>query len=74
MARKNSEQPIRKGELLRLSEFLIRTGMKHHAWTTAKTQAEQLGVKFDLRHGRRCFVDCDRWIEFLQRQSDPVTS
>ena len=72
MAKTRSDQPIRKGEVLRLPEFLTRTGMKHHAWTTAKRQAEELGIKLDLRHGRQCFIDCDCWIEFLQRQSDPL--
>ena len=60
-------EPIRREEVIQLNDFRSRVGMKNHAWRMAKEQARELGIVLDLRHGRRCFVDCDRWIEFLER-------
>ncbi|MCH2131783.1 MAG: hypothetical protein MK179_21795 [Pirellulaceae bacterium] len=64
---KQAVNPIRKGEILRLKEFRARADMGPHAWMMAKKQAAELGITLDLRHGRQCFVDVDRWLEFLER-------
>ena len=66
---KTGREPIQKGQVLPLQDFLHRTNMKYHAWNRVKKQAAKMGIILDLRQGRQCFVDSDQWVEFLNRSN-----
>jgi hypothetical protein len=63
-------EPIRPGEMLTLSEFLRRTRQGRHAWTQAKIQAAELGIRLAYEHGRQVYVSTDSWIAYLMARPE----
>lgn len=60
---------IRPGEMLRLRDFLSRTGQGRHAWATAQKAARAIGIQLAFGHGRQLFVSTDAWISYLTHPS-----
>lgn len=56
---------IRPGEILRLSDFLCRAGIKRHGWRQMRREAAKRGIELDYAIGRVTFVRTDGFVELL---------
>ena len=62
-----TNEPIRPGESLRLSDFLMRVDLGKAAWRKVRDRCEELQINIVTYANGQGYVSTDGWLDYLSR-------